>query len=416
VLLVHDGLANPGVAGRHRDRRAHCREDPLPARPKRWRLTDYGWECVGEDRAAYGPEGSREARPVHIADYWRSVRVGVTQASARPAHRPRPPRRSARRAVRPGPTAQPGTFESHKPDVLYVGRDDFGSDRYLPLRGLTGICVSGLPGYGKTSLISSWLCQLTATPAAQFALAGRQGRRRPGTLARPRLAPRRRRARRRPRRPRGRSTPRCGAASAPSVRCAGSGTPGTPAAPPTSLPLLVTVIDECQTYLDLAQHKGDRALEGLARRCIALTGRADPQRPVGSLPDESWPRRRPPATPSRPACATTPGSPSPSRSRPPKAASRHSATRSASTPATHRRSSARRRTASAPPSRPSRPAPTRSPGCASPRSPSSGPPNAPPPPSATAATRVRSCRPSPGSSNSSNHHSPERSNCHAQSH
>ena len=54
--------------------------------------------------------------------------------------------------------------------MLYVGRDDFGKDRYLPLRGLTGICVSGLPGYGKTSLIASWLCQLTSTPAAQFAL------------------------------------------------------------------------------------------------------------------------------------------------------------------------------------------------------------------------------------------------------
>jgi hypothetical protein len=54
--------------------------------------------------------------------------------------------------------------------VLYVGRDDFGHDRYLSLRGLTGIFVSGLPGYGKTSLIASWLCQLTTTPAAQFAL------------------------------------------------------------------------------------------------------------------------------------------------------------------------------------------------------------------------------------------------------
>jgi DNA segregation ATPase FtsK/SpoIIIE, S-DNA-T family len=32
------------------------------------------------------------------------------------------------------------------------------------------------------------------------------------------------------------------------------------------------VIDECQTYLDLSQHKGDRAVEGLARRCIALVG------------------------------------------------------------------------------------------------------------------------------------------------
>ncbi len=42
--------------------------------------------------------------------------------------------------------------------------------------------------------------------------------------------------------------------------------------PTEDLPLLVTVIDECQTYLDLAQHKGDRALENIARRCIALTG------------------------------------------------------------------------------------------------------------------------------------------------
>src|SRR5258708_36913678 len=68
------------------------------------------------------------------------------------------------------PTLRPGTYRPHAPTVLYVGRDDFGNDRYLPLRGLTGICVSGLPGYGKTSLIASWLCQLTTTPAAQFAL------------------------------------------------------------------------------------------------------------------------------------------------------------------------------------------------------------------------------------------------------
>ena len=42
--------------------------------------------------------------------------------------------------------------------------------------------------------------------------------------------------------------------------------------PTEDLPLLVTVIDECQTYLGLAQHKGDRATENLARRCIALVG------------------------------------------------------------------------------------------------------------------------------------------------
>ena len=155
--------------------------------------------------------------------------------------------------------------------MLYVGRDDFGNDRYLALRGLTGICVSGLPGYGKTSLISSWLCQLTTTPAAQFALLdGKDGGdqeawhdrawRHCGDQLADALdvledqhAEMRRRLRN--------ITGLCGQRNAWN---AGGPTEG--------LPLVVTVIDECQTYLDLAQHRGDRALEGLARRCIALTG------------------------------------------------------------------------------------------------------------------------------------------------
>jgi hypothetical protein len=41
--------------------------------------------------------------------------------------------------------------------------------------------------------------------------------------------------------------------------------------PTKDLPLPFTVIDERQTHLDLAQHKGDPAVEGLARRC---TGQA----------------------------------------------------------------------------------------------------------------------------------------------
>ena len=120
----------------------------------------------------------------HIADYWRSVRVGVTQTA---------PGRLVVRALGADPLALPfgpeqcpaSTFEPHAPTVLYVGRDDFGRDRYLPLRGLTGICVSGLPGFGKTSLISSWLCQLTPTPAAQFPLldARTAATRNPGTAA-----------------------------------------------------------------------------------------------------------------------------------------------------------------------------------------------------------------------------------------
>ena len=236
---------------------------------RRWRLTEYGWQC----QVTTAPRTGRrevEKQATHIADYWRSVRVGVTQAA---------PGRLIVRALRTDPLAQPfgpeacppGTYEPHIPNVLYVGRDDFGHDRYLPLRGLTGVCVSGLPGYGKTSLIASWLCQLSCTPAAQFALLdGKDGGdqepwhdrawRHCGDQLADALdvledihAEMRRRLRS--------ITTLCG------QRNAWNG-----AGPTENLPLMVTVIDECQTYLDLAQHKGDRALEGLARRCIALTG------------------------------------------------------------------------------------------------------------------------------------------------
>jgi S-DNA-T family DNA segregation ATPase FtsK/SpoIIIE len=238
-------------------------------RAKRWRLTDYGWQCVVKTAPRTG-RLEVEKQAAHIADYWRSVRVGVTQAG---------PGRLIVRALRTDPLAEPfgpercpqGIFEPHAPSVLYVGRDDFGNDRYLPLRGLTGICVSGLPGYGKTSLIASWLCQLTATPAAQFALLdGKDG----GDQE-----PWRDRAWR-----------HCGDQLADALdvledaqaemrrrlsnisALCGQRNAWNAGGPTEDLPLLVTVIDECQTYLDLAQYRGDRALEGLARRCIALVG------------------------------------------------------------------------------------------------------------------------------------------------
>jgi DNA segregation ATPase FtsK/SpoIIIE, S-DNA-T family len=238
-------------------------------RARRWRLTDYGWQCVVRTAPRTGRK-EVEKQAAHIADYWRSVRVGITQAA---------PSRLIVRALRTDPLAEPfgpdqcpaGTFEPHQPAVLYVGRDDFGNDRYLPLRGLTGICVSGLPGYGKTSLISSWLCQLTTTPTAQFALLdGKDGgdqepwhdrawRHSGDQLAdavdvlEDQHAEMRRRLRN--------ITALCGQRNAWNAD-----------GPTEALPLLVTVIDECQTYLDIAQHRGDRALEGLTRRCISLTG------------------------------------------------------------------------------------------------------------------------------------------------
>ena len=236
---------------------------------KRWRLTDYGWQCTVKTTPRTGRK-EVEKQAAHIADYWRSVRVGVTQVESG---------RLIVRALRSDPLAEPfgpdrcppGTYEPHAPTILYVGRDDCAHDRYLALRGLTGICVSGLPGYGKTSLIASWLCQLTTTPAAQFALLdGKDGGdhepwhdrawRHAGDQLADALevledahAEMRRRLHK--------ITALCGQRNAWNA-----------GGPTEDLPLLVTVIDECQTYLDLAQHKGDRALEGLARRCIALTG------------------------------------------------------------------------------------------------------------------------------------------------
>jgi DNA segregation ATPase FtsK/SpoIIIE, S-DNA-T family len=238
-------------------------------RAKRWRLTDYGWYCQVKTAPRTGRK-EVEKQAQHIADYWRSVRVGVTQQA---------PGRLIVRALRVDPLAEPfgpdqcppGTYQAHQPTTLYVGRDDFGTDRYLPLRGLTGICVSGLPGYGKTSLISSWLCQLTPTPAAQFALLdGKDGGdqepwherawRHCGDQLADALdvledvhAEMRRRLRT--------IAELCGQRNAWNA-----------GGPNIDLPLLVTVIDECQTYLDIAQHKGDRATEALARRCIALVG------------------------------------------------------------------------------------------------------------------------------------------------
>jgi DNA segregation ATPase FtsK/SpoIIIE, S-DNA-T family len=238
-------------------------------RARRWRLTDYGWQCLVKTTPRTGRK-EVEKQAQYMADYWQSVRVGVTQVK---------PGRLIVRALRTDPLAEPfrpgecppGTFEPHLPDVLYVGRDDFGNDRYLSLRGLTGICVSGLPGYGKTSLIASWLCQLTPTPAAQFALLdGKSGGDQEPWHDRSWL--------------------HCGDQLADAldvledihaemrrrlrsiVSLCGQRNAWNAGGPTEDLPLLVTVIDECQTYLDLAQHKGDRALEAKARRCIALTG------------------------------------------------------------------------------------------------------------------------------------------------
>ena len=65
-------------------------------RARRWRLTDYGWQCVVKTAPRTGRREVEKQAP-HIADYWRSVRVGVTQAA---------PGRLIVRALRTDPLAE----------------------------------------------------------------------------------------------------------------------------------------------------------------------------------------------------------------------------------------------------------------------------------------------------------------------
>jgi hypothetical protein len=160
---------------------------------RRWRLTDFGWQCTVTTAPRTGRK-EVEKQAQHIADYWRSVRVGVTQAA---------PGRLIVRALRTDPLAEPfgpdlcppGTYEAHQPTVLYVGRDDFGNDRFLPLRGITGICISGLPRLRQDQPDRVLAVPAHHHPRSAVRASGRQRRRRPGTLARPGLAALRRPAR-----------------------------------------------------------------------------------------------------------------------------------------------------------------------------------------------------------------------------
>lgn len=72
-----------------------------------------------------------------------------------------------------------GLFRRPKPpgrvERLWLGRDEWGRDRYLDLSGITGVTVGGLPRYGKTSLVNGCLIQLAPSPAVQFAFLDGKG-------------------------------------------------------------------------------------------------------------------------------------------------------------------------------------------------------------------------------------------------
>lgn len=216
--------------------------------------------------------GDFEKHAEHIANSWKCARVQVSQ---------RKPGQLVIRGLRTDPLTLPypmsaapagvyGSDSVQNPLRLYIGRDEFGADRWLPLAGITGITVGGLPGFGKTSLINSWLMQLAGLEAVQFVIIDGKGG---GDYAdwedRAFIAT-------------GDELPAAAAALEDthslmrtrlgSVLELSGHKNAWHAGPTAAFPLVVTIVDECHTFFDLDAVKGDREAEPHIRACRGLTG------------------------------------------------------------------------------------------------------------------------------------------------
>lgn len=144
---------------------------PAPA-PKivvprlRVRPDAYGVVCDAKTVAGVGlAEWQKAAR--HLSDDWRAVRVAVTQTK---------PGRIRIRAVRIDPLAAPTEF-APEPDTytgpsdirsIEVGLDEYAEPVRLRLEGVSGICVCGLPGFGKSSFFNNLVVRLSPSPRVLF--------------------------------------------------------------------------------------------------------------------------------------------------------------------------------------------------------------------------------------------------------
>lgn len=209
-----------------------------------------------------------EAASEHIGNYWRVQRVSVTQ--------PRPGRVHVRGLVRDPllrtfgiEAAPPGTYDGTNPARLWLGIGEDGRHRFLELANISGLILSGVPGAGKSVELSSFLMQWCPSLAVQPATFDGKGGSEYEEFA-----------------------DRCWISSGLDLDEAVSnfetlvGTMETRLASVRDFthgkknvwstgiseewPLLPTLIDECQRYLDLTSVKGDREAEKKVARCIAL--------------------------------------------------------------------------------------------------------------------------------------------------
>lgn len=205
----------------------------------------------------------------HLADAWHCARVQVTQA--RPGRltlvglRRDPLTEALPMCACPPGLYGPALGAPARPWSLYLGRDTAHADRWADLTDLAGVTVAGLPGKGKSNLLACWLAQLAPLPV-QFALLDGKADEFAAW--------------------RDRAWLHCGddlahAAEVLDQACmvlddrlgrvtADTGhRNGWRQGPTEDWPLAVTVLDECQSFLDLGAVKGDREAEQLVRRCQA---------------------------------------------------------------------------------------------------------------------------------------------------
>ena len=254
----HHLARNLGLAAPDRHQQGVIRHPRAKIHPTQHGVTARVRTVPGTGRA------EMEAAAEHIANSWRCSRVSVSQPK---------PGRLVVRGLRRDPLLEVLTAAdippSPSPRHMYLGRDEHGTHRWADLGNVPGIVLGGMPGAGKSTELTSWLTQLAPSPAVQFALADGKNAgefddfadrayvmagddldevidllERQHTLMTDRLA---------------------------SVRQLLGVKNAWHVGPTEAWPLAVTILDECQSYLDLTAVKGDKVLEPKVRRAIFLT-------------------------------------------------------------------------------------------------------------------------------------------------
>jgi DNA segregation ATPase FtsK/SpoIIIE, S-DNA-T family len=128
----------------------------------RFTPASFGWTVTAKTVPGVGRE-QIEAASAHLADAWKCQRVAVTQDR---------PGRVRIRAMRRDVLLEGFGLEVAPqacPYRVWLGKDEHGADRFMDLRNVSGVCVGGQPGGGKSQVITSWETQLAPSPAVQFA-------------------------------------------------------------------------------------------------------------------------------------------------------------------------------------------------------------------------------------------------------